>query len=101
MHVRRKTSGLLLAAAAAAVLTTAAALPASASATGYYQMLVQVGSWPHSFPDGLWPVKSQVAGSSSYCLDVPGASTQAGLGVQIYWCNNTRAQAWAVAGPPA
>ena len=45
--------------------------------------------------DGLWPVKSQVAGSSSYCLEVPGASTQAGLGVQIYWCNNTRAQAWA------
>jgi hypothetical protein len=28
-------------------------------------------SWPHSFPDGLWPIRSQVAGSSSYCLDVP------------------------------
>ena len=181
MHVRRKTAGLMLAAIAAAGLTTAAALPASASATGYYKMLVQVGtlapamclqpadpaggagtaivqqpcistgaqnwapislggsnyhflnqatgmcldvrggaasgtpieqwpcntisnerwSWPHSFPDGLWPIKSQVAGSSSYCLDVPGASTQAGLGVQIYWCNDTRAQAWAIAGPVA
>jgi hypothetical protein len=180
MHVRRKTSALLLATAAAAGLTTAAAVPASASATGYYHVLVQVGtfapvmclqpadpagggtpivqqpctstqaqnwapislggsryqflnqatglcmdvaggaasgtpidlwpcntisnerwSWPHSLPDGLWPIKSQVAGSSSYCLDVPGASTQAGLGVQIYWCNNTRAQAWAVAGPVA
>ena len=58
-------------------------------------------SWPHSFPDGLWPIRSQVAGSSRYCLDVPGASAQAGLGVQIYWCNNTAAQAWAIAGPVA
>lgn len=56
-------------------------------------------SWPHSFPDGFWPVKSQVAGSSSYCLDVPGASAQAGLGVQIYRCNNTAAQAWLITVP--
>jgi hypothetical protein len=56
-------------------------------------------SWPHGFPDGLWPIHSQVAGTSRYCLDVPGASTQAGLGVQIYWCNNTAAQAWAITGP--
>ena len=48
-------------------------------------------SWPHSFPDSFWPIKSQVAGSSSYCLDVPGASTQAGLGMQIYRCNDTAA----------
>ena len=58
-------------------------------------------SWPHSFPDGLWPIRSQVAGSSSYCLDVPGASTQAGLGVQIYTCNGTPAQAWGIVGPVA
>ena len=58
-------------------------------------------SWPHSLPDGLWPIRSQVAGSSSYCLDVPGASKQAGLGVQIYTCNGTAAQAWAIAGPVA
>jgi hypothetical protein len=181
MHIRRKTAGLMLAAAAAAGLTTAAALPASASATGYYKMLVQVGtfapamclqpadlaggagtaivqqpctssqaqnwapisiggssyqflnqatgmcmdvrggaargtpiqqwpcntisnerwSWPHNLPDAFWPIRSQVAGSSGYCLDVPGASTQAGLGVQIYTCNGTVAQAWAIAGPVA
>lgn len=58
-------------------------------------------SWPHSFPDGMWPLRSQVAGSSSYCLDVPGASTQAGLGVQIYTCNGTSAQAWGIVGPVA
>jgi len=58
-------------------------------------------SWPHSFPDGMWPIRSQVAGSSSYCLDVPGASTQAGLGVQIYTCNGTPAQAWGIVGPDA
>jgi hypothetical protein len=45
MHVRRKTSALLLATAAAAGLTTAAAVPASASATGYYHVLVQVGTF--------------------------------------------------------
>jgi Ricin-type beta-trefoil lectin domain-like len=72
MHVRRKTAGVMLAAAAAVGLTTAAAVPASASTTG-----------------------------SSNCLDVPGASKQAGLGVQIYTCNGTAAQAWAIAGPVA
>jgi hypothetical protein len=181
MHVRRRTAGLMLAVAAAAGLTTAAALPASASAAGYYEILVQAStfaptrclqpadpaggagtavvqqpcvssqaqhwapisgggstyrflnqatglcldvrggavagtpidlwpcntisnerwSWPHDFPDGLWPIGSQVAGTSRFCLDVPGDSTQAGLGVQIYWCNNTRAQAWAISGPVA
>ena len=56
-------------------------------------------SWPHSFPDAFWPLPSQVAGSSGFCLDVPGASTQAGLAMQLYSCNGTPAQAWAVAGP--
>lgn len=56
-------------------------------------------SWPHGFPDGMWPVRSQVAGTSRYCLDVPGASAQPGLGLQIYWCNGTPAQAWAITGP--
>jgi ricin-type beta-trefoil lectin protein len=53
-------------------------------------------SWPHNFPDKDWPIRSQVSGSSSYCLDVPGASTQAGLGVQIYWGNNSLAQEWSI-----
>ena len=53
-------------------------------------------SWPHSFPDSFWPIKSQVAGSSSYCLDVPGASTQAGLGMQIYRCNDTAASGFSM-----
>lgn len=186
MHVRRKTAGLLLAATAAAGLTTAAALPASASASGYYEIFVQTGtspavlclqpadpaggqgtpivqepcvsngtpsseaqhwapisvggstyrflnqatglcmdvaggailgtpidqwpcntisnerwSWPHSFPDGFWPIRSQVGGSSGFCLDEPGGSAQFGLRMQIYWCNNSRAQAWAIAGPVA
>jgi len=56
-------------------------------------------SWPHSFPDSFWPLTSQVAGSSGFCLDVPGASTQDGLAMQLYTCNGTSAQAWAIAGP--
>jgi len=58
-------------------------------------------SWSHSFPDAFWPIGSQVAGSSGFCLDVPGASQQAGLGMQLYTCNGTAAQAWAIAGPVA
>jgi hypothetical protein len=46
MHVRRKTAGVMLAAAAAVGLTTAAAVPASASATGYYKIFVQLGTFP-------------------------------------------------------
>jgi hypothetical protein len=182
MHIRRKAAGLMLAAAAAAAavgLTTAAALPASASATNYFKIFIQVGtfapvmclqpadpaggagtaivqqpcaniqaqnwapvniggssyefmnqssgeclevrggavshtpidqwpcntisnehwSWPHSFPDGFWPIVSQVAGSSGFCLDVPGASQQAGLAMQLYTCNGTVAQAWVISGP--
>jgi hypothetical protein len=56
-------------------------------------------SWPHSLPDAFWPLTSQVAGSSGFCLDVPGASTQAGLGLQLWSCNGTPAQAWAIGGP--
>jgi hypothetical protein len=181
MFFRPKKAGLMLAAAAAVGLTTAAVLPASASAsaTNYFKIFVQVSgsapplclqpadpaggagtaivqqtcanipaqswapiniggssyqflneatgmcmdarggaanhtpidqwpcntisnerwSWPHSFPDGMWPLRSQVAGSSGYCLDVPGASQQAGLGVQLYVCNGTVAQAWGIVGP--
>jgi Ricin-type beta-trefoil lectin domain-like len=180
MFFRGKTAGAVLAAMAAVGLTTAAALPASASTTNYFEILVQVSTnapamclqpadpaggagtaivqqscsvgsqaqnwapvnttgttyeflnqasgmcldvrggaarntpieqwpcgnisnehwtWPHSFPDAFWPLTSQVAGSSGFCLDVPGASTQAGLGVQLYTCNGTAAQAWAIAGP--
>jgi Ricin-type beta-trefoil lectin domain-like len=56
-------------------------------------------SWPFSFPDGMLPIRSQVAGTNGYCLDVPGASTAAGLRVQIYTCNGTTAQAWGIVGP--
>ena len=47
----------------------------------------------------MLPIQSQVAGTNGYCLDVPGASTDAGLPVQIYTCNGTTAQAWSFVGP--
>ena len=58
-------------------------------------------AWPHPFPDGFWPIGSQVAGSSGYCLDVPGGQALPGLGMQLWTCNGTAAQAWAIAGPVA
>jgi len=45
VFLRRKTAGAVLAAAAAVGLTTAAALPASASATNYFELAVQVGTF--------------------------------------------------------
>jgi hypothetical protein len=56
-------------------------------------------SWPHNFPDAFWPLGSQVAGSSNFCLDVPQASQVAGVGMQLYTCNGTSAQAWGIVGP--
>ena len=44
MFLQRKTAGLMLAAAAAVGLTTAAALPASASATNYFERVQLVWS---------------------------------------------------------
>jgi hypothetical protein len=39
-------------------------------------------------------VVSHVSGTSSTCLDDPGASTLAGQAMQIYACNGTPAQVW-------
>ena len=39
-------------------------------------------------------VMSGVAGSSSYCLDTPGADPASGVALQIYSCNGTVAQQW-------
>jgi ricin-type beta-trefoil lectin protein len=106
IRTRSRTAGLLLAAAAATGGLCMDVRGGAARGTPIDQWPCNTisnerWSWPHSFPDGMWPLKSQVAGSSGYCLDVPGASTQAGLGVQIYTCNGTPAQAWGIVGPVA
>jgi len=40
------------------------------------------------------PVQSEVAGSSGYCLDIPGGQQTVGLAMQIYICNQTVSQMW-------
>ncbi|MEW9547350.1 RICIN domain-containing protein [Nonomuraea sp. NPDC050783] len=54
--------------------------------------------WQHPVPDLIdvldGPIISRVSGTSSHCLDVPGASPQAGLAMQLWRCNDTTAQAW-------
>jgi hypothetical protein len=40
------------------------------------------------------PLQSEVAGSSSFCLDVPGGQVTVGLPMQIYGCNQTVSQLW-------
>jgi hypothetical protein len=40
------------------------------------------------------PVQSRVAGSSSFCLDIPGGQATVGLAMQIYGCNETVSQMW-------
>lgn len=48
-----------------------------------------------NLPD-IVALRSNVAGTSSHCLDVPGGQSTEGLAVQIYVCNGTPAQAWGV-----
>jgi hypothetical protein len=44
--------------------------------------------------DTIPPLISRVSGTSSHCLDMPGALPIAGLAMQIYRCNETVAQQW-------
>jgi hypothetical protein len=37
---------------------------------------------------------------TGFCLDVPGATTTAGLQVQLFTCNGTLAQRWVIGFPP-
>jgi hypothetical protein len=48
-------------------------------------------------PDEIPPLISRVSGTSSHCLDMPGAQRIAGLAMQIYRCNGTIAQQWWIA----
>ncbi|MFI9560978.1 RICIN domain-containing protein [Nonomuraea endophytica] len=41
-------------------------------------------------------IKSNVSGTSSHCLDVPGGQSTDGLAMQLYACNSTTAQAFYV-----
>lgn len=41
-------------------------------------------------------LESRISGSTGYCLDVPGASGAVGLALQLYRCNGTVAQLWAI-----
>lgn len=56
--------------------------------------------WQHMVPDIIdvidGPIISRVSGTSSHCLDVPNDATTIGLQVQIWRCNGTSAQQWAV-----
>jgi hypothetical protein len=44
--------------------------------------------------DIIPPLISRVSGTSSHCLDMPGAQKVVGLSMQIYRCNGTVAQEW-------
>jgi hypothetical protein len=47
-------------------------------------------------PDAV-PLTSQVSGTHSHCLDVPGAQPVVGLAMQLYGCNESVAQGWVAA----
>jgi hypothetical protein len=48
---------------------------------------------------GTFVLESRLSGSHGYCLDVPGASWQVGLALQLYRCNQTVAQIWQAPSP--
>jgi hypothetical protein len=45
---------------------------------------------------GIVPLVSQVAGSHSLCLDVPGGQNTVGLAMQLFSCNLTATQDWII-----
>jgi hypothetical protein len=54
--------------------------------------------WDTGFNHNI--LRSRVSGTSSHCLDVPAASLQPGVAMQIYRCtNNNYAQIWDTSGP--
>ena len=66
-----------------------------------------VVQWPcNSISNEQWDLgpdfvhlRSRVSGTTSHCLDVPWASADVGLRMQIFRCNNTTAQIWDTFGP--
>jgi hypothetical protein len=53
---------------------------------------------PYNEPKGQpgAPLVSNVSGTNSYCLDIPGDAATPGAKMWIYGCNGTIAQKWAV-----
>jgi Ricin-type beta-trefoil lectin domain len=43
---------------------------------------------------GTLVLESRISGSRGFCLDVPGASGEVGLHMQLYRCNQSEAQIW-------
>lgn len=48
---------------------------------------------------GTFALESRIGRSKGYCLDVPGASSQPGVELQLYKCNHTSAQLWQAPSP--
>ncbi|MFD0746421.1 RICIN domain-containing protein [Phytohabitans flavus] len=48
---------------------------------------------------GTFVLESRIAGSTGYCLDVPGGSWTPGVALQLYQCNQTPTQAWQMLFP--
>ena len=66
-----------------------------------------IQQWPcNSISNEKWDsgpnfvtLRSRVSNTSSHCLDVPAASLQEGVAMQLYRCNSTYAQIWDTSGP--
>lgn len=59
----------------------------------------EIGWLPDTMHGEVPPLISRVSGTSSHCLDMPGAQPTAGLAMQIYICNGTVAQMWSLGIP--
>jgi ricin-type beta-trefoil lectin protein len=56
-------------------------------------------TWTAAIPGTKNPLRSQVSGSSDFCLAEPGASSQDGLAMQLDTCNGSSGQQWDILGP--
>ena len=53
-------------------------------------------TWKIATLTGITQLRSQVASTNTHCLDVPGGRAINGAAMQVYVCNGTGAQAWAI-----
>lgn len=74
--------------------TTATAKATSQTTASASAVMTAAASASASIADGVYTIVSSVGGSK--CLDVPGGSSNSGVGLQIYSQNATAAQRWSI-----
>jgi hypothetical protein len=56
-------------------------------------------AFPAGAADRTFALESRIAGSTGFCLDVPGGSSTPGVALQLFRCNQSATQLWRQPNP--